>query len=387
MVNNNNKKSTVIGYTAGGLTLAALGVTACVKGDKALELTEEQKAALLSAANAASNTFEAPEIIGSDGEPIVEVINYVYTNTGASWAWTYTNSDGDKVTDDYSVSTANTEKFKEITDEKGNLIGLYKAPTEGQANGKLYINGKWYDNVEVVDSQLKSGDNTLGVVDSNNQDRVNFKIDGKEFVGNVGTEEKTYQAIMKGGNVVGYQEVSEKYPKNIFLYDPNGLNTNGIVESRANLTDLQKTILSLVGSTNDTLGDGKAINAAVLKEYQGMVEGVNIRDYKTVDDYIKAVKKELESGGTLLNKLFIGINDATISSQKVFDNINEFLGENIVNPSTIGMVGICTVGALAVGGTAALAAKLLSGSSDNNKKKVFGATSLNSSHKNINKTR
>lgn len=387
MVNNNNKKSTVIGYTAGGLTLAALGVTACVKGDKALELTEEQKAALLSAANAASNTFEAPEIIGSDGEPIVEVINYVYTNTGASWAWTYTNSDGDKVTDDYSVSTANTEKFKEITDEKGNLIGLYKAPTEGQANGKLYINGKWYDNVEVVDSQLKSGDNTLGVVDSNNQDRVNFKIDGKEFVGNVGTEEKTYQAIMKGGNVVGYQEVSEKYPKNIFLYDPNGLNTNGIVESRANLTDLQKTILSLVGSTNDTLGDGKAINAAVLKEYQGMVEGVNIRDYKTVDDYIKAVKKELESGGTLLNKLSIGINDATISSQKVFDNINEFLGENIVNPSTIGMVGICTVGALAVGGTAALAAKLLSGSSDNNKKKVFGATSLNSSHKNINKTR
>ena len=43
MANNNNKKSTVIGYTAGGLTLAALGVTACVKGDKALELTEEQK--------------------------------------------------------------------------------------------------------------------------------------------------------------------------------------------------------------------------------------------------------------------------------------------------------------------------------------------------------
>ena len=387
MANNNNKKSTVIGYTAGGLTLAALGVTACVKGDKALELTEEQKNALLSAANVVSNVFEASEILGSDGKPIAEVSNYESTNTGAVWTWTYINSDGDKVRDNYSVSTTNTEKFKEITDEKGNLIGLYKAPTEGQANGKLYINGKWYDNVEVVDGQLKSGDNILGVVDSNNQDKVNFKIDEKEFIGNVGTEEKTYQAIMKGGNVVGYQEVSEKYPKNIFLYDPNGLNTNGIVESRANLTELQKTILSLVGSTNDILGDDKAINAAVLKEYQGMVEGVNIRDYKTVDDYIKAVKKELESGGTLLNKLSIGINDATISSQKVFDNINEFLGENIVNPSTIGMVGICTVGALAVGGTAALAAKLLSGSSDNNKKKVFGVTSLNSSHKNINKTR
>ncbi len=387
MANNNNIKSKAVGYTAGGLTLAALGVAACVKGDKELELTEEQKAALLAAANQVAWTFECPEVLDSDGKPMAEVSKPLFTETGATWNWTYTNSNGKTVTAEYSLDTNNTEKFKEITDEKGRLIGLYKAPTEGQANGKLYINGKWYDNVEVVEGKLKSGDNTLGTVDSNNPNKVDFNIDGKEFAGNIGTEEKNYQAIMKGGDVVGYQEVSEKYPKNIFLYDPNGLNTNGIVESRANLTDLQKTILSLVGSTNDTLGDGKAINAAVLKEYQGMVEGVNIRDYKTVDDYIKAVKKELESGGTLLNKLSIGINDATISSQKVFDNINEFLGENIVNPSTIGMVGICTVGALAVGGTAALAAKLLSGSSDNNKKKVFGATSLNSSHKNINKTR
>ena len=387
MANNNNKKSTVIGYTAGGLTLAALGVTACVKGDKALELTEEQKKALLAAANATANTFEGPEIIGSDGKPIAEVSVYNFTSNGATWKWTYTNSNGDTVTAEYSLDTNNTEKFREITDEKGNLIGLYKAPAEGQANGKLYINGKWYDNVEVVDGQLKSGDNTLGAVDSNNQNKFNFKIDEKEFIGNVGTEEKTYQAIMKGGNVVGYQEVSETYPKNIFLYDPNGLNTNGIVESRANLTELQKIILSLVGSTNEILDDDKAIDAATLKEYQSMVEGVNIRDYKTVDAYVKAVKDKLESGGTLLNKLSLGVNDATTSVQDVFDNINNFLGANIVDPSTIVMVGICTVGALAVGGTAALAAKLLSGSSDNNKKKVFGATSLNSSHKNINKTR
>lgn len=192
---------------------------------------------------------------------------------------------------------------------------------------------------------------------------------------------------MKGGNVVGYQEVSETYPKNIFLYDPNGLNTNGIVESRANLTELQKIILSLVGSTNEILDDDKAIDAATLKEYQSMVEGVNIRDYKTVDAYVKAVKDKLESGGTLLNKLSLGVNDATTSVQDVFDNINNFLGANIADPSTIGMVGICTVGALAVGGTAALAAKLLSGSSDNNKKKVFGATSLNSSYGSISKTR
>lgn len=383
---NNNIKSKAVGYTTGSLTLAALGVAACVKGDKALELTEEQKAALLAAANATASTFEGPEIIGSDGKPIAKVSNYESTNTGAVWTWTYTNSNGDTVTAEYSLDTNNTEKFREITDEKGNLIGLYKAPAEGQANGKLYINGKWYDNVEVVDGQLKSGDNTLGAVDSNNQNKFNFKIDGKEFVGNVGTEEKDYQAIMKGGNVVGYQEVSETYPKNIFLYDPNGLNTNGIVKSRANLTELQQTILAQVGSTNNTLGD-KAIDAAALKEYQSMVEGVNIEKYKTVDEYVTAVKKELENGGTLLNKLSLGVNDVTTSAQDVFDNINKFLGANIADPSTIGMIGICTVGALAVGGTAALATKLLSGSIDNNKKKVSSATSLNSSYKNINKTR
>lgn len=384
---NNNIKSKAVGYTTGSLTLAALGVAACVKGDKALELTEEQKKALLAAANATADTFEGPEIIGSDGKPIAEVSAYNFTSNGATWKWTYTNSDGNTVTANYSVSTTNTEKFKEITDEKGNLIGLYKAPTEGQANGKLYINGKWYDNVEVVNGQLKSGDNTLGALDSSNQNKVNFKIDGKEFVGNVGTEEKTYQAIMKGGNVVGYQEVSETYPKNIFLYDPNGLNTNGIVESRANLTELQKTILAQVGSTNATLDENKVIDEAALKEYQSMVEGVNIEKYKTVDAYVDAVKKKLESGGTLLNKLSLGIKDTTTSAQDVFGNINEFLGANIADPSTIGMVGICTVGALAVGGTAALATKLLSGSSDNNKKKVASATSLNSSYKNINKTR
>ena len=384
---NNNIKSKAVGYTTGSLTLAALGVAACVKGDKALELTEEQKKALLAAANATANTFEGPEIIGSDGEPIAEVSDYASTSTGATWKWTYTNSNGDTVTADYSVTTSNTEKFQEIKDEKGNLIGLYKAPAEGQANGKLYINGKWYDNVEVVGGQLKSGDNTLGAVDSSNQNKFNFKIDGKEFVGNVGTEEKTYQAIMKGGDVVGYQEVSETYPKNIFLYDPNGLNTNGIVKSRANLTELQKTILSQVGSTNNNLDNDEVIDAAALKEYQSMVEGVNIKDYKTVEKYIEAVKKKLESGGTLLNNLSLGIKDTTTNAQKVFDNINEFLGANIADPSTIGMVGICTVGALAVGGTAALATKLLSGSSDNNKKKVASATSLNSSYKNINKTR
>lgn len=384
---NNNIKSKAVGYTTGSLTLAALGVAACVKGDKALELTEEQKKALLAAANATANAFEGPEIIGSDGEPIAEVSDYASTSTGATWKWTYTNSNGDTVTADYSVSTTNTEKFKEIKDEKGNLIGLYKAPTEGQANGKLYINGKWYDNVEVVGGQLKSGDNTLGAVDSSNQNKFNFKINGKEFVGNVGTEEKDYQAIMKGGNIVGYQEVSETYPKNIFLYDPNGLNTNGILKSRANLTELQQTILSQVGSTNNNLDNNEVIDAAALKEYQSMVEGVNIRNYKTVNEYIEAVKKKLESDGTLLNKLSLGIKDTTTSAQDVFDNINEFLGANIADPSTIGMVGVCTVGALAVGGTAALATKLLSGSSDNNKKKVASATSLNSSYKNINKTR
>ncbi len=383
---NNNKKSTAIGYTAGGLTLAALGVTACVKGDKALELTEEQKNALLAAANATANTFEGPEIIGSDGEPIATVSDYTTQGGTTSWKWTYTNSNGDTVTAQYSLDTNNTEKFKEITDEKGNLIGLYKAPTEGQANGKLYINGKWYDNVEVgADGKLKSGDNVLGTVNSS-KNTADFKIDGKEFSGNIGTEEKNYQAIMKGGNVVGYQEVSETYPKNIFLYDPNGLNTNGIVESRANLTELQKTILAQVGSTNNVLGD-KAIDAAALKEYQSMVEGVNIEKYKTVDKYIEAVKQKLESGGTLLNKLSLGVNDVTTSAQDVFDNINKFLGANIADPSTIGMIGICTVGALAVGGTAALATKLLSSSSDNNKKKVFGATSLNSSYGSISKTR
>lgn len=385
---NNNIKSKAVGYTTGSLTLAALGVAACVKGDKALELTEEQKGALLAAANATANTFECPEIIGSDGKLIAEVSDYVSEGAGATWKWTYTNSNGDTVTADYSVNTNDTRNFKEITDEKGNLIGLYKAPTDSQANGELYINGNWYNDVEVVNSQLKSGDNTLGTVDSNNSNKFDFNIDGKEFVGNVGTEEKDYRAIMKGGDVVGYQEVSDTYPKKIFLYDPDDLNTNGIVESRANLTGLQQTILSGVGSVNDGLGSDKAIDAAALKEYQSMVEGVNIRDYKTVDAYVKAVKDKLESGGTLLNKLSLGVNDVTTSAKDVFDNINKFLGANIADPSTIGMIGICTVGALAVGSTAALATKLLSGSSDNNKKnKVFGATSLNSSHKNINKTR
>ena len=374
---NKSKKGAVVGYSTAALTGGALGVALCVKGDKTLDLTEEQMKNLQDELESLS--VEGTEIVDAKGN----VVNgYEEVEGDANkWKWTYKDNDGTEKTATYHLGdSSNQMTCKELKDADGNVVGVYKAPTEGAADGKLYINGKWYNNVQIdSEGNVKSGDTELGTLKDG---KLTYQVDGKDVSVTVGTEDVTYNAILNEQNqVVGYQEVSETFPKKTFLFDEEGVKTNGVLSTRENLTQARDIILESVKD----LGTGdNAIGETALKEYTDIIKGVSSAKCGTVEEYTKKLQEAVEKEGTLLNKLSAGANE--VASSEIFDKINNYLGSGIADPSVIGVVGLCAVGAIAVGSVAALTAKLVT--NDNNKKnKVLGATSLNSSHKNINKTR
>ena len=369
-------KSKVVSYSSAVLTAGALGVALYVSGDKSLKLTDEQLAALQTALAPITSEVEGQEIVDSKGDVIAKFNSYV-DEVNTKWQWTYTNANGNEITEKYYLGNASEDvTFQELKDAKGNVVGVYEAPTTGAEDGKLYLNGKWYDNISVNDKgQVQNGQDILGSIQ---EGKFDLKVDGQSVSGSIG-ESTTYQAVYKGNNIVGYQENNNEFPKDIFLFDSNGLNTNGIVSTRENLTKAKEVIVESVNGLNT---DNTKISEDALKEYTSIIKGVDIKDYSSVSEYTKALQGAVEKEGTILNKLSAGVNE--VSSSEIFDKVNEFLGANIADPASVGVIGLCAVGAIAVGGVTALATKAITGT---DKKKIFGATSLNSSHGSSSKTR
>ena len=373
---NKSKKGAVVGYSTAALTAGALGVALCVKGDKTLDLTEEQMKNLQDEFESLS--VEGTEIVDAKGN----VVNGYEEVEGDAdkWKWTYKDNDGTEQLAVYHLGDqSNQMTCKELKDADGNVVGVYKAPTEGEADGKLYLNGKWYNNVEVdSDGNIKSGDTELGTL---RDGKLTYQVDGKDVSVTVGTEDVTYNAILNEQNqVVGYQAVSETFPKSTFLFDEAGIQTNGVLSTRENLTQAQEIILESLKE----LGQGdNAIGETALQEYANIIKGVDVNKYSSIDEYTTKLQEAVAQEGTLLNKLSAGANE--VASSEIFDKMNDFLSSGVTDPAAIGVISLCAVGAVAAGGVAALVAKMAT--NDNNKKKVSSATSLNSSHKNINKTR
>lgn len=367
-------KSKVVGYSSAALTAGALGVALYVAGDKSLDLTDEQMSALRGELEKLD--VEGTEIVDSKGN-VVNGYEEVEDGTG-EWKWTYKDADGIVKSAEYHMDEEEQPvTFKELKDAKGNVIGAYQVPTGDQANGELYINGKWYGNVGVVEGQLKSGNTKLGTLEG---EKLTYQVDGKDVSVTVGTEGVTYNTIFnEKGQVVGYQEAANTFPKKTFLFDEAGVKTNGVLSTRENLTQAKEKLLVAVENLKES---GNPIDEKALKEYINIIKGVDIKDYSTVSKYTEAVQQTVEKEGNLLNKLSAGANE--VASSEIFDKVNNYLGSGIADPSSIGVISLCAVGAIAVGGITALATKAITGT---DKKKVFGATSLNSSHKNINKTR
>lgn len=367
---NNNKKGAIVGYSTAALTAGALGVALYVAGDKSLDLTDGQKASLTAALGGLE--INEAEIIDSKGNVVAQ---FTDTNT-LTWKWQKQNSDNTITEVDYTISN-NQIEYKELKDANGNVIGVYQAP-DGEAKGKLYLNGKWYDDVvDGDDGKLKSGEVDLGTYKDG---KFTYQVDGKEVSATVGTEHIRYNAITNtDGEIVGYQEVANTFPKKTFFFDNDGFNSNGILTARDSVTQAKEKLL---GAVEGLKGGDNPIDEKALKEYINIIKGIDIKDYNSVAKYTEAVQQTVEKEGTLLNKLSAGANE--VASSEIFDKVNNYLGSGIADPSSIGVISLCAVGAIAVGGITALATKAITGT---DKKKVFGATSLNSSHKNINKTR
>lgn len=382
---NNSKKVKAAGYATGGLAAAVLGVGLYAKGNEASQLTDEQLAELEKELKDIAEIVNGEELVDSKGN-VVSLVSNANTGGGSNtWDWSYKDSEGNEQTATYHFGgEEQNETFKELKDADGNVIGVYKAPSaDGQADGKLYINGKWYNNVEVKeDGTLVSNGTNLGTVGANTGDDFKLSVDGKEVTGTVG-EEVQYKAICNENNeVVGYQSTNGS--KETFMFDENGVQTHGMSTARENLTAAKTQVLAALDSLSAVEGEEAVtkIDQNLVNEYKAIVQGTKLNNYTSVSDYTAALQDKMSSENmSLWNKLSLGTNE--VANSEVFDKVNEFLGSELANPASIGVIGLCTLAAAAVGGVAVTVAKVAT----SDKKKVFGATSLNSSHGSSSKSR
>ena len=95
-------------------------------------------------------------------------------------------------------SLVSQETFRELKDSNGNVIGLFKEGTVGANDSRLYINGKWYNDLKInQDGTItdKAG-KELGEIGSSEYE---LKINDVTYKGNVGAGVK-YDAITTQGD-------------------------------------------------------------------------------------------------------------------------------------------------------------------------------------------
>ena len=275
-------------------------------------------------------------------------------------------------------SLVSQETFRELKDSNGNVIGLFKEGTVGANDSRLYINGKWYNDLKInQDGTItdKAG-KELGEIGSSEYE---LKINDVTYKGNVGAGVK-YDAITTQGDftknppvlpeVVGYMSSNSTYPQTMVMFDENGFSTNGIVSTRQNLTKIQEQLIENIDKAVQSTDENKQITEALGNELKTLFQGQDLTKYKTVESYVKGIKEQMNDL-PLLNKLSLGTNE--LANGEAFDKINNYLSSNIADPGSLAIIGLSVGVIAAIGATACGLYKNTDG-----KHKIVGATSLSS---------